>query len=243
MSSYEHAPLLSEAFHEFVQVRDPIFAAPPKSAWQLIKEAAKRACNESEGMSLKESWHYSWQTAAKHGFRRIKAAIYQHEFIRPLKTGEKKSVGHIIPRHEKSEFATIDRAIWHEGKINIPKSSVKADDVGYAGVRLPVEPPARADGPAPRSQGQEASAKTCPTRPQGKPGRPSVKHHVWKACEALRNQPEFNSGIRKKKARMVRESIKIDDARDQFLFTNLSDRALEEQIAEYFKQRPDIPNP
>lgn len=233
MSDYDRAPLLKEAFQSYVKERDPILAAPRKSTWELIKEAARRAWNEPEEMTFKEAWRYSWQTAALHGFRRVKAAIYQYEFIKPLKAGEKKSVGHIVPRHETSEFASIDRSIWHEARIDIQKSKVAADDVSFASVRILENEPAPAEGPAPRSQGPDAGAPSALPVSKSRGGRPSIKHLVSAACEQLWADESFSGLTRKLQAKRVREVIKVSTPTERALYEKTKDNTLEGLISAF----------
>jgi len=206
MSAIEQAPLLNEAFGEFVAKRDPIFAARPKSLWQLIKEAAKLAWETQEPYSFKETWAYAHQTASKNGFRRIKAYIYNWEFLAPLRTGDKKAYGQIVPRDGKSDFYAIDRAIWHEGAVDIPKSRVAAADVGYAGIRLP-ESAAKPLNAALTAVTVE-SGSPCSEKVRGKPGPKTAGPAISDAVDQLWADEAFRKLPRIRQFDRVKESIR-----------------------------------
>jgi hypothetical protein len=225
MSGEEKAPLLSEAFEEFTKDRDPIFAAPRKSNWQVIVEVARHVWHNSAEVEAEGVWRYSWRIAATHGFRRVKAAIYQWQFLKPFREGLRRAVGHIVPRHEASKFAPIDRAIWHEGAVDLERSWVRAEDVSYAGVRVvdaPEEKPA-ANGPV---------AEPAPTdQARAKPGRKSAEAYVRATVDDLWADPAFRNLGRKEQLERVRAVISIDDPAACAAFEKATDKTLRGQIA------------
>jgi len=87
-------------------------------------------------MAMADSIRYAFGLAGKHRLRRIKTAILQFRFLNAFRHGDRKALGLVVPRDGRSGFVPLDRSLFHDGVVDMARSSLTAEDVSFAGIRV-----------------------------------------------------------------------------------------------------------